>query len=74
MAADNTLMDTHNWMPEWLVQARPLLYQDFLFAEIAKKKNKTWKWTHYLSIFIFISKKVKSFPAKYDIDSYRFLD
>lgn len=71
MAADNTSMDTENWMPEWLVQARSLLYQDFLFAEIAKKK--TWKWTHYLSIFIFISKKVKSFPAKYDIDSYRFL-
>lgn len=39
MAADNTLMDNDNWMPEWLVQARPLLYQDFLFAEITKKKQ-----------------------------------
>jgi len=52
MAADNTLMDTENWMPEWLVQARSLLYQDFLFAEIAKKKHES-ELTIYQFLFLF---------------------
>ena len=48
------LMDTDNWMPEWLVQARPLLYQDFLFAEITKKKTKHESGlTIYQFLFLF---------------------